>query len=395
MARGLTGTLLAPAAALSAAWAAMWHVAPFSDVRITDLFIYANDANLLAHGVSPYTNAFPFEYPPLALGPIWLPHALGGRYATTFGLLMLACALAVLVCVHALGGAKAAWAFVLTPIAAGAVLRTHYDLFAALALLGALLAFDRRRPVLGLALLGAGAMVKGFPLLLAPVALAWTWRHAGARSAALGALACAAVVLVVSAPFIGDDYLDAYRFHIDRPVQIESTPAVVLYAIGGAHVTGTTQHGDEFNSNGLRGGPAGAVQALFGALFVAAIAALAWLATLRAEPRHLVLCLIAGVIAFVALGKVLSPQYVAWLAPLAAVLFAWRERLAAALLAAGVVLTQVEFPFRYFSLVRGDDGTRLIVAARDAVLVAALCVLISRAAAAARSPSPAAAPARS
>jgi hypothetical protein len=382
MARGLIG----PAALLGAAWAAMWHVAPFSDVRITDLFIYQHDALALAGGASPYTDAFPFEYPPLALVPIWAPHALGGDYDTVFGLLMLVCALGVLVLVRELGGARAAWAFALTPLAAGAVLRTHYDLFAAAALLGALVAFDRRRAVAGMALLGAGAMVKGFPLLLAPIALAWVWRHQGARAAAAGALACAAVVLVVSAPFLGDGYLDAYRFHVDRPVQVESTPAVVLYAVGGSRVTGTTEHGDEFNSNGLRGGAAGAVQALFGLLALAALGGLAWLATLRAEPRHLVLCLIAGVIAFVALGKVLSPQYVAWLAPLAAVLLAWRERLAAALLAAGVVLTQVEFPFRYLSLVRGDDGTRLLVAARDAALVAALGVLIARAAAAARSP---------
>jgi hypothetical protein len=368
----------------------MWHVGPFSDVRITDLFIYERDAGSLAAGLTPYSDAFLFEYPPLALVPIWLARALGGDYQETFGYLMLACGLGCLFLVRALGGTLAAWAFALTPLAAGAVLRTHYDLLAALALLIALLAFDRRRPVAGMALLGIGAMVKGFPLVLLPIAAAWAWRHRGVREAAIGLAACGVVVVALSAPFLGDGYLDAYRFHLDRPVQIESTPAVALYALGGSRVTGTTQHGDEFNSNGLRGGAAGAMETLFGLLALLTIALLAWLATLRREPEHLTLCLIAGVIAFVALGKVLSPQYVAWLAPLAAVLLGRRERLAAALLAAAVVLTQVEFPFRYFDLVRAEDGARLLVAARNAALLAALGVLIARALTAARSPRPSA-----
>jgi hypothetical protein len=225
--------------------------------------------------------------------------------------------------------------------------------------------------------------------------MAWWWGQ-GERAVALrGATVFAVVVLAVSAPFLGHGYLDAYRFHVDRPVQIESTPAVVLYAVGGSRVTGTATVADAYNSNGLVGGAAGAVQAVFGVLAAAALALLAWLASRRSEPRHLVLCCAGAVLVFVALGKVLSPQYVAWLAPLAAVLLAWRERMAAALLAVGIVLTQVEFPRRYGALVAGDDGTRLLVAARDAALLAALAAIIATAAAAARSPRPAAAPPRS
>src|SRR5204863_8612850 len=59
------GAWAGPALAFIAAWAVMTHVAPFSDVRITDLFIYQSDANLLAGGATPYSTAFPFEYPPL------------------------------------------------------------------------------------------------------------------------------------------------------------------------------------------------------------------------------------------------------------------------------------------------------------------------------------------
>lgn len=384
-----------PAALLCACWAAMWEVAPFSDTRITDVYVYAHDAALLAAGTAPYSHAFPFEYPPLALVPLWLGRALGGGYETTFGLLMLLAALATLAGVAALGGVRAAWAFALTPLLAGALLRTHYDLVAAAVLVAALLAFARTRPLVGFALLGAGAMVKGFPVVLVPVAMAWCWGQGRRTTALWGAAAFAAVSLALSAPFLGQGYLDAYRFHLDRPVQVESTPAVVLYALGGSAVTGTDTVPDAYNSNGLTGGAAGAVQAVFGVLAVVVIALLAWLASLRAEPRHLVLCCAGAVLAFVTLGKVLSPQYVAWLAPLAAVLLAWRQRAAATALTLGIVLTQVEFPRHYQALVRGDDAVRLLVAVRDAALLAALGLVIATAAAAARSPRLAGAASRS
>jgi len=257
---------------------------------------------------------------------------------------------------------------------------------ASAALLAALLAFGRLRTTTGLALLGVGAMVKGFPLVLAPLAVAWCWGRGDRAGALRGAAAFAAVVLVVSAPFAGRGYLAAYRFHLDRPVQVESTPAVVLYALGGSTVTGTATTPDAFNSNGLVGGAADAVQVVFGALAVGVLALLTWLVSRRPDARHLLICCIAGVVAFVVLGKVLSPQYVAWLAPLAALLLAWGERGASALVALAVVLTQVEFPHRYAALVHGDSGVRGIVAVRDAALLAALGLLIARAAATARSP---------
>ena len=340
-------------------------------------------------GASPYSTAFPFEYPPLALLPIGGARWLGGDYETTFGVLMAVCALATLLLVAALAGARAAWLFALAPLAAGAVLRTHFDLLAAAVLVASLLAFERRRPLAGFGLLGVGVMVKGFPVVVVPVAFAWCWARGERRAALYGAALFAAVCLAVSAPFAGDGYVDAYRFHVDRPVQIESTPAVVLYALGGSHVTGTTTTADEFHSNGLRGGSAGAVQAVFGVLALAALALLAWLATRDPDPRRLTLCAIGAVLAFVAFGKVLSPQYVAWLAPLAAALLAWRRWVAGGLLAAAVVLTQLEFPRRYAALVEGHTGPRLIVAARDLALVGAL---IATAAAAARWRPPAAAP---
>jgi uncharacterized membrane protein YidH (DUF202 family) len=93
---------------------------------------------------------------------------------------------------------------------------------------------------------------------------------------------------------------------------------------------------------------------------------------------------------------VLSPQYVIWLAPFAALVWARGERLAGALIAAGVALTQVEFPRHYLDLINGEDWVVLVVALRNAALLAALGLILfgsarTQAAGSARSRRPASA----
>jgi hypothetical protein len=77
------------------------------------------------------------------------------------------------------------------------------------------------------------------------------------------------------------------------------------------------------------------------------------------------------VLAFVALGKVLSPQYLIWIVPFAAVAWAWGPRLPAGLALAAAAVTQLEFPARYFELVAGDGTAIALVAIRNALLLAA------------------------
>lgn len=390
--------MIAPAVLLAGLYALVLTTGPLADTRITDVFIYEHYAALLAGGAVPYSDGFSLEYPPLALIPMWLARILGGDYATTFGILMGLSAVAALFAVGRLGGRRAAWAFALTPLLAGAVLRTHFDLFAVAVLLGALVALQARHTTWAFALFGVAAMVKVFPVVAAGVAACWLWGRGERRAAVTGALTCAAVVVVCSAPFLGEGYLDAYRYHVDRPVQIESTPGSVLWLVGGSDITGGTTVPDEFGSNGMVGGAASALRALSAVLGIAALALCGWLATRRPDERHLLLCAAAAVVAFVALGKVLSPQYVAWLAPFSALLLARGERLASALIAGAIVLTTVEFPRLYLDLVEGDRGVALLVGARNGLLLAALGVIIARATGSARSPrlsaaSPSSAPA--
>lgn len=377
-----------------ALWAVATTVGPFSDTTVNDLFVYRSYADLLVGGQLPYLD-FAFEYPPLAAFPLWLAGLSGtaaGAYAISFGVLMAACALAGQQLAAGLatldedsGGARerviVAWLLALSPVVIGASVRTHFDALPVAIALGGLLAVARRRTNVGFGLLGLGTMTKLFPGLLAVAALVWLLGR-GERAAALrGAAIFTAVVLAISLPFVafdkdpGSGYVASYTFHLDRPVQIESSAASVLFALGGSQVTGTNLRPDRFKSNGLDGGSADAVELIFTILLVLALVALIALAARRPDPRHLVLCGFGALLAFVSLGKVFSPQYVIWLAPFAALAWVWGRRTVALLVGAAIVLTHVEFPSRYFDLINQQRDVILIVAARNALLLVALIVL--------------------
>jgi len=369
--------------ALAALYALATTIGPFSDTTVNDLYVYRTYADLLAGGRLPYRD-FGFEYPPLAALPIWLA-GLPGRdeatYAVSFAVLMGPCALAgQQLAARLAGGGRngttVAWLLALTPIVIGASLRTHFDLLPIALALAGLLALRREQPELGFALLAVGTMTKLFPVLLAAVALVWLLARGDRAAAVRSAVIFALVVVAISLPLAGAGYIDSFEFHMDRPVQIESTPATVLFALGDSAVTGTNLRPDRFKSNGLDGGHAELVERLFAVALVLALAAIVALAGRRRDIRHLVLCAFAALLAFVTLGKVFSPQYVIWLAPFAALAWVFGARLVALLTLGAIVLTHVEFPSRYFDLINEQPDVIRIAAARNALLLAALAMLV-------------------
>ncbi len=379
------GQLALTGLALLAVYAVATTIGPFSDTTVNDLYVYQQYAVLLHDGQRPYLD-FAFEYPPLAAIPLWLAGVFGRDAASiewTFGVLMALCLAGGQQLAVRLAGARArerltvAWLLVLTPVLIGASVRTHFDPLPIAIALAGLLALARERRDLGFVLLGVGTMTKLFPGLLAVVALAWLCGRREWRAAVRGGAIFAAVVVAISLPLSGAGYVDSFRFHLDRPVQIESTAASVLFVLGGSDVTGTNLRPDRFKSNGLDGGHADAVERLFALLLVAALAAIVLLAARRPEVPHLVLSGFAALLAFVTLGKVFSPQYVIWLAPFAALAWVWGRRAVAVLVAAAIVLTHLEFPSRYFGLINEKTDVIAIVAARNALLLIALGVLVA------------------
>jgi hypothetical protein len=375
---------LAALVLLAAGWALTLWVAPWSDDRVNDLFVYQSFAEPLLDGWLPYRD-IPFEYPPLAVPAIALPGVFGTdeeSFRWAFALWTLAGGAAVvLLCgglARATGGnpRTAMLAAALMPVLCGALVRTRFDLFPVALLLGGLLLLCRDRPRAGLAVLGLGAMTKVFPLVAVPVAIMWLVANGRRRDAWHGSLACAATIAVVASAALAVSpagAADAVRYHLDRPVQVESSPAMVLHALdalGAGEIRGVSSH----RSDGLQHDASGAVSALFAALMIGLVLLVA--ARVGRTPRELVVASLAAVIAFALFGKVLSPQFMIWVLPLGALALAWRRYALAAAVALAAILTKVEFPAHYFQVVAGEPGALALVAARNVVLLAALVLAL-------------------
>ena len=383
-------------AVLIAGWALSLWVAPWSDERVNDLFVYRTFAEPVLSGGLPYRDVA-FEYPPLAAPAIALPGLAGTgaeSFRWAFALWTLAAAVAVVLLCGALAEAGAAgprdgagglparramFAAALMPFLCGALLRTHFDLFPVALLLAGLLLLARERPRTGLAVLGLGAATKLFPLVAVPVALVWLVARGRRREAWQGALACAAVIGTVAGTAIAispDGAFDAVQYHLDRPVQVESSPALVLLgldAVGAGEAESVSSH----RSDGLLHPAADAIASLCLTVLVALVALLCALVAARsrgvrgfapAAARDVVIAALAACAAFALFGKVLSPQFVIWVLPLGALAFAWRMHLLAAAVALAAVLTQIEFPAHYFDVVAREPAAIGLVAARNVAL---------------------------
>jgi uncharacterized membrane protein len=369
-------------AVLAATFAVTLLVFPWSDERITDLHVYRINAEYFLSGFLPYRDVL-FEYPPLAAPLLALPGIFGtdfDAYRLALGALMLLFAAGVLLLVRALaretgGDERLAMAAVaLAPLVTGAMIRNHFDLAPVALTLAALVLLLRARPVAGLAVLGLGVATKAFPIVVAPVALAWLVARGERRAALRGGAALAAVcALAVAVPVAisPDGALEALRWQTLRPVQVESIPGVSLRALGGAESV------ESHRSHGIEHPAADPFVGAVGALGLAAIALLTIGVARRPGPRELVLASLAAVAAFATFGKVISPQYLVWTLPLAALALAWRQYALFGTLAAATLLTFVEFPARYTDVVAGEPAVLALVGVRDALLVAAVTLALA------------------
>ena len=363
---------------------------PWGDERVSDLFLYRSYAAGFLDGVLPYRDVG-FEYPPLAAPLLALPGLAGTdeeTYRIAFAALALCLAVATLfltggIAARTDGGRPVAMAaMALTPILTGAMIRTHFDLAPVALTLLALLLLCAERPRLAFAVLGIGVMTKGFPLVVAPVALAWLVARGERREAlyATGALALSAGAIAAAAVALSPSgALDAVTYHLDRPVQIESSPASILLVLDGVGA-GDAQGVHSHRSDGLLHPADDLVTALFSLALVVAVALCVLGAAghrgAQPAPRALVLASLAAVVAFASLGKVLSPQFLIWVAPLAALALAWRMYALSAAAAAAIVLTLVEFPAHYADVVARQPAWLALVAVRNVLLVAVVALAL-------------------
>ena len=378
---------------------------------VTDIALYQTYGERLAGGLVPYRD-FGFEYPPGALPAIVLPALVTGTvhaYRIAFvAELALVGVVAVLLLDAVLRRLElprrerilSLAVVALAPLLLGGVILTRFDLVPAALVLAALaLAVAGRRRAAAL-VVGVGAAVKLYPALLLPPLAIDAWRRGGRRELAIVlGLAVAPVALAYIAFFAvaPDGVLDSLGRQIGRPLQIESVGAGLLLALHQAFGMGLGWTSGSGSQN-LTGTGAGVLAALQGVAQVVAVV-LVWVAYARgpSTAERLVRYGAASVVAFVALSKVLSPQFLVWLVLLVPLVGGPRRRTALALTAVACALTAVWFPARYWDLVRDFDPlVSWLVLLRGLVLLGLLAALTWPATepAPSRSPSPVPSPGR-
>ena len=385
-ARPVVAAAAAGAALLALSWALL-HMGFYETTQIVDTPVYEGYGDAMAAGRVPYRD-FELEYPPGSLVVFALPSLLGDDYDFAFDLLMLACALAtvafVAIALGSLGASPgrlaAGVAFVaLAPLAVGSLLLTRFDLWPAALSAAALAALVAGRRRVGMGALALAVAAKLYALVLFPLALVYVARRHGGRQAALAAGVFAAVLAAVFLPFLvlaPDGVLASFERQAGRPLQVESLGASLLLA---AHRLGlyeaevVSSHG----SQNLAGALPDAFASAQTTLQIAAVLAV-WITFVRArgDDGQLVAASAAAVVAFVAWGKVLSPQFLVWLLPLVPLVGGGAGVAAGGLFAGALVVTQLWFPFRYWDVVALEPPVWLVLA-RNLLLVTLFAVLLA------------------
>ena len=325
----------------------------------------------------PYFHNLPIEYPPLAIVPFtltMLPPVLD--YQTTFALWMGA-----LVIVGYVGFLRYStrargliYVFYLL-LGAAATLLARFDVVPALVTLAALWAVSRRRFGLAYALLAAGILLKLYPAFLVPVVAvehwhvvsaraaaegrpaplarlgAWRaaplaaarrlWEHPAPRRVALGLGICAGMVLLAFACALSlnpSGALSGFQYAGARPLQIESTPATILWL--GSLVGIAAGPNYSFTSLNFVGPLDGILKPLSAVALAGGCLWVYWRQARGKLPvgRAFLACLCVVLVT----NKIFSPQYLIWVLPIVAEVEGFDV-----LWVAICFLTTIDFPILY------------------------------------------------
>lgn len=247
-----------------------------------------------------------------------------------------------------------------------AVLTARFDIVPALITLAALWATERKRFMLAYLLLAAGILLKLYPAFLLPIVMIAHWQairathpttvriRSGVRALATfvrndpavravlsGAALCVGVVALVFAAAIavaGAAALTGFTYASDRPLQIESTPATILWL---GTLVGIPAH-PEFSFVSLNMvGPLDVVLKPLSALALIVGCLVVYWRQMRGRltvGQAVLACLCAVMVT----NKIFSPQYVIWVLPIVAAV----EGFDLIWVAIGI-LTTLDFPIVY------------------------------------------------
>ncbi len=358
-------------------WAFLGH-SFYAGKGSSDAMFYRGYAVRMRSGQLPYRD-FPVEYPPGALPAFVAPTLVDGRgslaaYEQWFGRLMCLFGLAALFLVALVRPRPWGLALVaVSPLLIGTLAPERFDLWPTALTIAGVVALLRDRHRLGWAALCLAAAAKLYPLSLLPLAVVWTLRRRGpaelARSLAVGL----GVIAVTVGPFLvlaPHGLWATISGQATRAIQIESLVASYLMAVGDP----PRGFASGLGSVAIHGyGHYAAASAL------AQLAALVWVwisfARGPATEERFVRYSAASVCAFIAFGKVFSPQYLIWLVPLVALVRGYRGIVAASMLVVAFILTDLWYGTGRFEAYVSTGQYTWMVLARNLTVVALLAVL--------------------
>jgi Glycosyltransferase family 87 len=267
----------------------------------------------------------------------------------------------------------------IAPLLIGSVILTRFDLWPAALLAGVLAALVTGRDRLGLGLLGLATMAKLYPAILLPLALVWVAKRRDGRETAICLGVFLAVVAAIALPFAilsAGGLWHSVTTQLGRPLQIESLGAALLLAakqLGLYDPTVVSTHGSQ-NLDGTLPDVLASIETALGVVALLAV----WIvfARGRMDRDRLLTASAAVVVAFIAFGKVLSPQFLIWLIALVPLVAGTVGVAACGLLAAALVTTQIWFPSRYWDVVDLRPVGWLVLL-RDLLLVALFALLLA------------------
>lgn len=405
---GVALTVLAVSFAIT--WSRM------DDASAWDVPLYESFGDAILDGQVPYRDVR-IEYPPGALPAFVLPalasRALGPAgassyepeqndparsYAFWFAALMgllLAVTLAATAASLALLGASVGMAAAAlltvgaTPLVLGELALTRFDALPVALTAAAAALLLARRPRWAAVALGLAVSAKLYPLLLLPLVAALVWRRHGRREAWVGVGLTLAVVIATFLPFLAlapEETWFSVRAQTTRGLQVESLPGSIVLALDrvaeGLGVSGIASV-DEGGTGAVRSadvvGATGAVAGSLALLASLVVIGAVWVGFARGNgsPAAFVRAAAAVIAAQLALGRVLSPQFVLWLLPFVPLVAGRRGRWALGLLVAAMAATHAWFPDLYRDYVneREPFATAFLLG-RNALLVALLAVLV-------------------
>ena len=221
----------------------------------------------------------------------------------------------------------------------------------------AMASWRRKRPWLAASALAAGASLKLWPLLLAPVLLA----RSSDRRAAAGMFALSAGALAAAALLFGGSasIIDVLTFRGARGWQIESSMGSLIHLAGASPI--------RFESGSLRTGTISGPASI--ALFAAAGPICLWAGWRCMRTGRVGTGWLASVSVLLVLSALFSTQYVGWLVPGGAIAWVERDRRSALSAALAVAVTDA-FYVNYDQLIEGARWAMALVVLRNIVVLA-------------------------